>query len=213
MRREQGRPGREGAADLTHRHPGIPDARARLDILEILLSKMPHSIARDELARIAGKTHGYVGADLSSLVREAGSAALRRWIDTLGPDPPLDAVPSLRSTPTLALHDLAAALPKIRPSAMREVFLETPTVRWADIGGQADVKQKLKECVEWPLLHADTFARLGAQPPKGVLLYGPPGCSKTLTAKALATESGINFIAVKGPEVGWRRKCGRGSDC
>lgn len=84
---------------------------------------------------------------------------------------------------------------------MREVFLETPTTKWSDIGGQEEVKQKLKECVEWPLLYKDTFARLGVRPPRGVLLYGPPGCSKTLTAKALATESGINFLAVKGPEV------------
>lgn len=89
----------------------------------------------------------------------------------------------------------------VRPSAMREVFLETPSTKWSDIGGQEDVKQKLRECVEWPLLYKDTFDRLGVRPPRGVLLYGPPGCSKTLTAKALATESGINFLAVKGPEV------------
>ena len=84
---------------------------------------------------------------------------------------------------------------------MREVFLETPQVRWSDIGGQDVVQQKLRECVEWPLLHPEAFTRLGVRPPKGVLLYGPPGCSKTLTARALATESGLNFIAVKGPEV------------
>jgi len=84
---------------------------------------------------------------------------------------------------------------------MREVFVETPTVKWSDIGGQDEVKQKLQECVEWPLTHHDTFKRLGVEAPKGVLLYGPPGCSKTMTAKALATESGINFLAVKGPEV------------
>lgn len=98
--------------------------------------------------------------------------------------------------------DLHTALPTIRPSAMREVFIETPKVRWSDIGGQAVVKQKLRECVEWPLTHPETFTRLGVAPPRGILLYGPPGCSKTLTAKALATESGINFMAVKGPEVG-----------
>lgn len=103
--------------------------------------------------------------------------------------------------PLLHAADLTNALPSIRPSAMREIFIETPTVRWSDIGGQTVVKQKLKECVEWPLLHADTFARLGVTAPRGVLLYGPPGCSKTLIAKALATESGINFMAVKGPEV------------
>lgn len=101
----------------------------------------------------------------------------------------------------LTLSDILSALTSIRPSALREVFIETPQVLWSDIGGQAVVKQKLKECVEWPLLHPATFERLGVSPPKGVLLYGPPGCSKTLTAKALATESCINFIAIKGPEV------------
>jgi AAA family ATPase len=164
-----------------------------LDILAILISKMPNDIAKDELAAVASKTHGYVGADLSSLVREAGSAALQRWISSDGA--------ADGSQPLLRMSDLANALPKIRASAMREIFLETPTVRWSDIGGQDVVKQKLKECVEWPLLHAQTFERLGVNAPKGVLLYGPPGCSKTLTAKALATESGINFMAVKGPEV------------
>ena len=89
----------------------------------------------------------------------------------------------------------------VQPSAMRSVFLETPTVRWADIGGQSYVQQKLRECVEWPLRYPEAFTRLGVRAPKGVLLYGPPGCSKTLTARALATESGLNFIAVKGPEV------------
>lgn len=84
---------------------------------------------------------------------------------------------------------------------MREVYLETPKVYWSDIGGQADVKARLRECVEWPLLHPETFKRLGVRPPRGILLYGPPGCSKTLIAKALATEGGLNFIAVKGPEV------------
>ncbi len=101
----------------------------------------------------------------------------------------------------LTLSDLESGLSHVQPSAMREVFIETPQVRWSDIGGQQYVKQKLKECIEWPLLHPEAFERLGVRPPKGVLLYGPPGCSKTLTAKALATESGINFIAVKGPEV------------
>ncbi|GHJ85370.1 hypothetical protein NliqN6_1772 [Naganishia liquefaciens] len=171
---------------------GIPDAIARREILGILISKMPHDIAKSDLDKISDRTHGYVGADLSSLVREAGSIAIHRWIS---------AGPEKMASPVMTTHDLESALLTIRPSAMREVFVETPKVRWSDIGGQADVKQKLRECVEWPLTHPETFTRLGVMPPRGVLLYGPPGCSKTLTAKALATESGINFMAVKGPEL------------
>ncbi|KAJ9128233.1 hypothetical protein QFC24_000525 [Naganishia onofrii] len=172
---------------------GIPDAHARREILSILISKMPNAIASSDLNAVADKTHGYVGADLSSLVREAGSIAIHRWLEARATDP--------SSSPVMTIKDLHLALPTIRPSAMREVFIETPSVRWSDIGGQTEVKQKLKECVEWPLTHPETFTRLGVAPPRGVLLYGPPGCSKTLTAKALATESGINFMAVKGPEL------------
>lgn len=170
---------------------GIPDATGRHQILNVFLAKMPHSLTTAEVESIAAKTHGYVGADLSSLVRESASAAIQRWyLDPAGAPAPL-----------LTHADLLHTLPSIRPSAMREVFIETPAVRWSDIGGQDDVKQKLRECVEWPLTHADTFSRLGVEAPRGVLLYGPPGCSKTMTAKALATESGINFLAVKGPEL------------
>lgn len=97
--------------------------------------------------------------------------------------------------------DVESAMLVTRPSAMREVFLELPQVRWSDIGGQEHVKQKLRECVEWPLTRKDTFKRLGIRPPTGILLYGPPGNSKTLIAKAMATEAGLNFLAVKGPEV------------
>nr|XP_018261557.1 AAA family ATPase [Kwoniella dejecticola CBS 10117]OBR83715.1 AAA family ATPase [Kwoniella dejecticola CBS 10117] len=171
---------------------GIPDANGRRQIIDIMLSRMPHSLTEEEVAAIASKTHGYVGADLSSLVRESASAAIQRWHSSS---------PSNGSTPTLTNADVMTVLPTIRPSAMREVFVETPTVKWSDIGGQAEVKQKLRECVEWPLTHRETFTRLGVEAPRGVLLYGPPGCSKTMTAKALATESGINFIAVKGPEL------------
>jgi AAA family ATPase len=152
---------------------------------------MPHSLTAAEITDIASKTHGFVGADLTSLVRESASAAIQRWHESANPSP----------SPTLTITDIATTLPSIRPSTMREVFVETASVKWSDIGGQDEVKQKLRECVEWPLTHRDTFTRLGVEAPKGVLLYGPPGCSKTMTAKALATESGINFIAVKGPEV------------
>ncbi|KIR68042.1 AAA family ATPase [Cryptococcus bacillisporus CA1873] len=171
---------------------GVPDVKGRREILDIMLSKIPHSLSEEDLSSLAARTHGYVGADLFSLVRESASAAISRFH--------LSSSPS-RSEPVLTNVDILSTLPSIRPSAMREVFVETPTVRWSDIGGQQDVKQKLKECIEWPLMHRDTFKRLGVEAPRGVLLYGPPGCSKTMTAKALATESGINFIAVKGPEL------------
>lgn len=130
-------------------------------------------------------------------MREAGTLAIKRWISTSS----LEATSVQPALPVLTSSDLSAGLTLVQPSAMRSVFLETPAVRWADIGGQSYVQQKLRECVEWPLRHPEAFARLGVRAPKGVLLYGPPGCSKTLTAKALATESGLNFIAVKGPEV------------
>ncbi|KZO91609.1 AAA-domain-containing protein [Calocera viscosa TUFC12733] len=175
---------------------GIPDVAARLAILRVLLEKLPHSLDDAALQALAGRTHGYVGADLAALVRDAGALAIHRWLDASKPS-----ATSSDRTAELTLSDLSDALPGIRPSAMREVFIETPSVRWSDVGGQQLVKEKLKECVEWPLLHPETFERLGVAPPKGVLLYGPPGCSKTLTAKALATESGINFLAVKGPEL------------
>jgi AAA family ATPase len=105
---------------------------------------------------------------------------------------------------TLTLDDVLTALPSIRPSAMRSVFLDTPPIRYSEIGGQATLIMKLKETVEWPLLHPEAFKRLGVMPPKGVLLYGPPGCSKTILVRACACESGVNFVAVKGPEVGTR---------
>ena len=155
------------------------------------MSKTPHSLTAAELESLAARTHGYVGADLGAVVRDAGTLAIKRHLS----------LPPGEGQTLLTLSDMLSSLISIRPSALREVFVETPHVLWSDIGGQTVVKQKLKECVEWPLLHPATFERLGVSPPKGVLLYGPPGCSKTLTAKALATESGINFIAIKGPEV------------
>lgn len=103
--------------------------------------------------------------------------------------------------PKLTIAELASSLPAVRPSAMRSLFVETPQVRYSDIGGQGPVIQKLREAVEWPLQHPQAFKRLGVRAPKGLLLYGPPGCSKTVLARACACESGVNFVAVKGPEV------------
>ncbi|OSC98204.1 AAA family ATPase [Trametes coccinea BRFM310] len=179
---------------------GIPDAEARYHILKVLLSKAPHEVTDDDLRSIAAKAHGYVGADLSAVVREAGTLAIKRWLASQSSSPNANA-PSTASQPQLTNADLLAALPTVRPSALRSLFLDTVPVHYSDIGGQAQTIQKLRECVEWPLLHPEAFARLGVRAPRGVLLYGPPGCSKTLLVRACATESGVNFLAVKGPEL------------
>ncbi|KAF8679690.1 AAA domain (dynein-related subfamily) [Rhizoctonia solani] len=169
---------------------GIPDASARLQILSVLLRDTPHELTGPELESLAGRTHGYVGADLSAVVRDAGTRAIKRTLASGS------VVPS-----PIGATDLSHALLTIRPSGLRSLALETPTTRWADVGGQADVKARLRESVEWPLRHPEAFKRLGVRPPAGVLMYGPPGCSKTLIARALATESGVNFLSVKGPEL------------
>ena len=175
--------------------PGIPDAEARSSILNVLLRKTPHSLTQDEIRSVAARAHGYVGADLSAVVREAGTTAIKRWLGTHATDSDQD------TNPKLTAEDLLTSLTSVRPSALRSVFLDTVPVRYSDIGGQTETIQKLREMVEWPLLHPEAFERLGVRSPKGVLLYGPPGCSKTLLVRACATESGVNFVAVKGPEV------------
>lgn len=168
---------------------GIPNSESRFSIFKTIMSKIPYSLTDRELEQLAQKSHGYVGADIAAVCREAGLRCIKRC--------------NAMSVNNLAvnLQDMKEAMSEIRPSAMREIMLEVPKVYWSDIGGQADIKQRLKESVEWPLQHPEAFERLGIRPPKGVLLFGPPGCSKTLMAKALATEAGSNFIAVKGPEV------------
>uniref|UniRef100_A0A8C6IUF3 ATPase family gene 2 protein homolog A n=1 Tax=Melopsittacus undulatus TaxID=13146 RepID=A0A8C6IUF3_MELUD len=176
---------------------GVPNAQDRLDILQKLLKKVPHSLTAAELAQLADSAHGYVGADLAALCKEAGLYALRR---ALGKRPNvLDN--EVAGSVMIAFNDFLQGMNDVRPSAMREVAVDVPKVSWSDIGGLEDVKLKLKQAVEWPLRHPDSFIRMGIQPPKGVLLYGPPGCSKTMIAKALAHESGLNFLAVKGPEL------------
>lgn len=172
---------------------GIPDGMARLKILSVLLRKVPHNLSNESLKEIADKTHGFVGADLNALIREAGLRAIKRSMEVL---PPI-------STEQMRMEmvDLEGGLLNVRPSGMREVFIETPKVKWNDIGGQDEIKQRLIESVEWPLKHPNSFKRLGIKPTKGILLYGPPGCSKTLIAKALASESQMNFISIKGSEV------------
>ncbi|KAK7496412.1 hypothetical protein BaRGS_00012334 [Batillaria attramentaria] len=165
---------------------GVPSADERLQILQKLLRPVSHSISEATLKDISDARHGFVGADLALLVRKATEHAVKRS--------------GAGCSPLLKADDLLQALDAVSPTAMKEVVLEVPQVRWADIGGQAEVKLKLRQAVEWQLKHPQVFTRFGISPPRGILMYGPPGCSKTMVAKALATESGLNFLAVKGPE-------------
>ncbi|RLE78603.1 MAG: AAA family ATPase, partial [Thermoprotei archaeon] len=180
---------------------GMPDKRARKEILLVHTRNMP--LAEDvNLDEIAEMTHGYTGADLAALCREAAMAALRRaiskgMIDLEKPTIPAEVLEKLQVTRA----DFIEALKYVQPSVLREVIVEVPEVRWSDIGGLDKVKQELREIVEWPLKYPKYFNEIGIEPPKGVLLFGPPGTGKTLLAKAVATESGANFIAVRGPEI------------
>jgi ATPases of the AAA+ class len=155
-----------------------------------------------DLDKLAEITYGYTGADLAALAKEAALIALRRFmtqkkIDLNTPQIPPDVLKELKVT----MSDFLAAMKVIQPTLLREVYVEVPKVRWSDIGGLEDVKQQLREAVEWQLTFPEVFERMGIRPPKGILLFGPPGTGKTLLAKAVATESGANFIAVRGPEV------------
>ncbi|MDK2915420.1 MAG: transitional endoplasmic reticulum ATPase, partial [Thermococcaceae archaeon] len=154
------------------------------------------------LEELAEVTHGFVGADLAALAREAAMAALRRLINEGKIDFEAEHIPrEVLEELKVTRRDFYEALKMVEPSALREVLLEVPNVRWEDIGGLEDVKQELREAVEWPLKYPEAFMGLGITPPKGILLYGPPGTGKTLLAKAVANESEANFIAIKGPEV------------
>ena len=177
---------------------GIPDKKGRKEILEIHTRGMP--LANDvDLDKIAEITHGYSGADLAALCKEAAIRALRRILPEI--DLEADKIPAeILNKIEVKEKDFYDAFKSMTPSALREVIIESPNVHWNDIGGLEDVKQKLKEAVEWPLKYADIFHKMDAKPPKGILLYGPPGTGKTLLAKAVATESEANFISVKGPE-------------
>jgi AAA family ATPase len=217
---------------------GIPPAAMRRDILQVLLTQVcpHHRLDPDELAALAARTHGYVGADLQALCQHAtitwmtssrSASTAESASQSLLPNEaasqsllPNEAASGTASrtasgaasrtasraasrvdqpAPTRVHFEQALAL--VGPSAMREVMIEVPKVRWDDIGGHDLIKQQLRESVNWPLQHPEAFLRMGIKPPKGILLYGPPGCSKTLMAKALATEAGLNFLAVKGPEL------------
>ena len=177
----------------------IPDRNARLDILHIHTRGMPLAKGVD-LERLADITHGFVGADLAALCREAAMVTLRQLFPEVDFDLaeiPVEKLMKLEVTQEAFLE----ALRDIEPSAIREVFVEVPNITWRDVGGLDEIKKRLIEAVEWPLKYAELFARAGIRPPKGILLTGPPGCGKTLLVKALAAESEVNFISVKGPEL------------
>ncbi|MDP3064357.1 MAG: CDC48 family AAA ATPase [Chloroflexota bacterium] len=177
----------------------VPDRNGRLEILQIHTRGMP--LAEDvNLERLAEVTHGFVGADLEALCREAAMTTLRKTVPQMRLDDGYlseDALLNLKVT----MDDFKGALKEVEPSAIREIFTEVPDVGWEDIGGLEEAKKALKEAVEWPLKYSDLFTQMGARPPKGVLLSGLPGTGKTLLAKAVASQSGVNFISVKGPAL------------
>jgi len=193
--------------DLALRRPGrldteieftVPNSVERLAILNKLLVQCKHSLSDVDVVKLAEVTHGYVGSDLSALVKEAGMIAMKQKLRT---NVKPDEMESLFEEFSITLDHFRSAMCNIRVSAMKAVVIDVPKVHWSDIGGQHEVKQRMQEAIEWPLKHPHVFKRLGIKPPRGLLMYGPPGCSKTLTAKALATESGLNFISIKGPEL------------
>ncbi len=177
---------------------GIPDRKARKEILEIHTRGVP--LADDvDLDKLADMTHGYAGADLAALVKEAAMRALRRIMPEI--DVEMEKIPKeILEKLVVKWEDFMNAYREMQPSTMREVLIEKPNVHWDDIGGLENVKQELREVVEWPLKYRKLFAHMKVKIPKGILLYGPPGTGKTLLAKAVATESEANFISVKGPE-------------
>lgn len=177
---------------------GVPNRKARFEIMQIHTRGMPMS-DDVKLDRIADLTHGFVGADLAALTREAAMNAIRRILPEL--DLEVQSISAdILSKLVVTADDLTKALREMTPSSLREVFIESPNIHWTDIGGLLDAKQELKEAIEWPMKYPLLFKQTGAKPPKGILLYGPPGTGKTMLARAVATESEANFISVKGPE-------------
>ena len=199
---------RPGALDPALRRPGrfdreieigVPDKKGRYEVIQIHTRGMP--LAEDvDLKKLSDMTHGYTGADLSALGRETAMKALRRYLPQINLEEER-IPPAVLEKMEVKMDDFLGAFKEVTPTAMREVYIEVATVHWTDIGGLDDVKQHLIESVEWPIKNPEMFTRLGIRAPKGILLYGPPGCGKTLLARAVATESEANFISIKGPEV------------
>ncbi|HUL62950.1 MAG TPA: CDC48 family AAA ATPase [Methanocella sp.] len=176
---------------------GVPDAPDRLEILQIHTRGMP--LENVDLERIAATSHGFVGADLSGLCKEAAMKALRRYLPEIDLDKeiPREFLEKMR----VYGDDFTAALKEVQPSAMREIFIEPTNTRWSDVGGLDEAKQEIVETIEWPLRNPKKFTEMGIRPPKGIVLYGPPGTGKTLLARAVAGESEANFVNIRGPEL------------
>lgn len=200
---------RPNAIDPALRRPGrfdrevginVPDKEGRLSILKIHTRNMPlaKDVNLDELSRI---THGFVGADINALAKEAAMNVLRAVLPKLKMEENAPIPEEILQGLQVTNKDFQGSLKIVRPSAMREVLVETPNIQWEDVGGLDSTKQELKEAVEWPLKHPEAFTRIGIRPPRGLLLYGPPGTGKTLLAKAVAKESEANFIQVKGASL------------
>lgn len=162
---------------------GVPNSEERRHILSVHLAAIQHVLGHSEQQELARRCHGYVGADLRALCVAAARLALRQ------------------GQAAVTLKHCTEAMAVVPPSALKELLVEVPETRWADIGGYAETKEALREAVEWPIKHAWAFQAMGVDPPRGVLLYGPPGCSKTMMAKAVATETEMNFVSIKGPEL------------
>jgi len=177
---------------------GVPTPSDRLEILQIHTRGMPlEDVDMESLAR---RTHGFVGADLSALAKEAAMKTLRRYLPDI--DLEQDIIPpEVLEVMSVTGEDFEASLKEVEPSAMREIFVEIPHVRWEDVGGMDDVRQELIETIDWPLRRPEKFTEMGIKSPKGILFYGPPGTGKTLLAKAAANESEANFINIRGPEM------------
>ncbi|WP_295722653.1 CDC48 family AAA ATPase [uncultured Methanobrevibacter sp.] len=178
---------------------GVPDREERREIMEIHTRTMP--LSKDvELDKIAESTHGFVGADLESLCKEAAMRVVRRIIPEINKSD--EEIPEETLKKIIVNNaDFKEALKEIQPSALREVLVQIPDIKWSDIGGLETAKQELQEAIEWPLKYPDKFKKFHVEPPRGILLYGDPGTGKTLLAKAVASESDANFIAIKGPEL------------